>query len=580
MSTPLANRRVRAFVAGLSLATLLVGGCSIGRGAPQPAQFTAPPTAPLTADAPDMQLGPTDPAEFVDYTVSLVLPGESELAAFLAGLNDPASADYRHYIDAGSFGARFGLPAAEIDAVVAWLEANRMEVVFRPPQRTSLTVRGRAADVERLFAVTLTDWQTAEGQRYHRPNGVPQLPASMIGRVASVVGLDNEPVVRPALAGIYGTGVPNGGMRPDEVAKAYEIDALHAAGFHGEGQTVAIVSFDTFYPADIDAWDLRMGITAAPPVEKVSLADAPDTPTGDNDEVSLDIEVIRGIAPAAQILNYEADNRLSNFGRLVSRIVADGRADLVNISWGKCEKYYDSTIMDSNEQELAAAFSAGISIFVAAGDDGAYDCRRNRVSDSDPFARDLTPNVDSPSSSTSVISVGGTYLTVRQDGTYYDEAGWEEPLSGGGGGGGLSTVYGRPAWQQGNGVDNGQSNGMRQLPDVAGPADPSSGFIVVYTPPDDDQQVTSIGGTSAAAPFWVGSMALVRQAANAQGIDSLGALGPLLYQVAAARPDVFHDVVRGGNLLHQAGPGWDYSTGLGTPRVSPLADAIIAALSR
>jgi kumamolisin len=41
---------------------------------------------------------------------------------------------------------------------------------------------------------------------------------------------------------------------------------------------------------------------------------------------------------------------------------------------------------------------------------------------------------------------------------------------------------------------------------------------------------------------------------------------------------VFHDVVRGGNLLQQAGPGWDYSTGLGTPRVGPLADALISAL--
>jgi hypothetical protein len=52
----------------------------------------------------------------------------------------------------------------------------------------------------------------------------------------------------------------------------------------------------------------------------------------------------------------------------------------------------------------------------------------------------------------------------------------------------------------------------------------------------------------------------------------------VLYQVASQQPPgaVFHDVIRGGNLLYQAGPGWDYATGLGTPRVTPLAQAIVA----
>jgi hypothetical protein len=43
---------------------------------------------------------------------------------------------------------------------------------------------------------------------------------------------------------------------------------------------------------------------------------------------------------------------------------------------------------------------------------------------------------------------------------------------------------------------------------------------------------------------------------------------------------VFHDVIRGGNLLHEAVPGWDYSTGLGSPRVAPLANAIVEYVAR
>jgi kumamolisin len=237
--------------------------------------------------------------------------------------------------------------------------------------------------------------------------------------------------------------------------------------------------------------------------------------------------------------------------------------------------------MRAEQREFAAAFAAGISIFSSSGDDGAYDCRRVDISDN-PFERDLTPGVDWPTSSPSVVSVGGTFLTLREDGTYVEEAGWEEPLGGAGGGGGLSGIQERPEWQVGLGVDNAASNGMRQVPDVAGPADPSSGFVVTYT--DYEQGLVSgkVGGTSAAAPFWAASMLLTQQLAAREGVASLGPLGPVLYQVAAEQPAgaVFHDIIRGGNLLYSAGPGWDYSTGLGTPRVAPLARAIVDLLKR
>jgi kumamolisin len=196
--------------------------------------------------------------------------------------------------------------------------------------------------------------------------------------------------------------------------------------------------------------------------------------------------------------------------------------------------------------------------------------------------RDLVPGVDWPSGSPSVISVGGTFLTMRADGTYVDEAGWEEPLGGSGGGGGLSSWVTRPDWQVGAGVQNSSSNGNRQVPDVAGPADPSSGFVVTYTDPDQGLVSGQVGGTSAAAPFWAASMLLTQQLAKSEGVASLGPLGPVLYQISAEQPAgaVFHDIIRGGNLLYSAGPGWDYSTGLGTPRVAPLARAIVDLLKR
>ena len=579
------------------LAPLMVGlvlvllGCSgatrqpptVGApGSDQTAQSSTGTVVGNQADpsAPPIDLGPTPADETVNFSVSLRLPGETQMDTYLAGLTQPGSPSYRQYLDAQQFGARFGLSAADVQRVVKWLSDGGLQSA-PTPQRTSIAVQGSAAQVNRLLGITLNDRLSPSGVRYHVPVGAPQIPAALGDAVQIVVGLDTEPIQRPALGGIYMSGVPAPGLTPQIVASAYEISPLHDAGILGQGMDIAIVSFDTFTASDMTIFDQQMGISGAPDVKRVALPGAPDEPGSGAGEVALDLQVIRGIAPGAQITSYEGANTSQGLVPIVSRIVADGKAKIITNSWGSCENRNNREAMAAEEHELAAAFAAGISYFSASGDDAAYDCRRVDISDN-PFERDITPGVDWPAASASVIAVGGTFLTVRQDGTYYDEAGWEEPLGGAGSGGGLSKLVARPDWQQGAGVDNAQSNGKRQVPDVAGPADPTSGFFVLYTDPDQGRVSGKVGGTSAASPFWGASMLLVEQYAKTQGVSQLGPLGPTLYQIAAQQPAgaVFHDVIKGGNLLYQAGPGWDYATGLGSPRVAPLAQAIVAFLKQ
>jgi subtilase family serine protease len=536
------------------------------------------PASPAAVTEP-VELGPTAADEPIELAISLRLPGAADLDAYLAGLSDPAAPNYHRYLTPDEFGARFGLPSAEIDRVAGWLAAGGLTVT-RYPQRTSLAASGSARDVENLLGVRFVDRLAPTGERYHAAIGEPAVPPALAADIAAILGLDSEPVVHMGLGGIYASGIQPGGMLPDTVARAYEIDALHAAGLNGEGQTIAIVSLDTYTPSDIDLFDRHNGISG-PAVEEVRLAGALDTPGDQTAEVALDIEVLRDIAPQAKIISYEGPNQLGWVGPIIARIVADGQARLVSVSWGRCERHYARSAADSDQQELAAAYAAGLTVLVASGDNGAYDCRRLQPSDGSN-SRDLSAGVEWPGSSPSVIAVGGTYLSIRQDGTYLTEAGWEDPLSGLGAGGGVSTFWQRPAWQVGTGVDNADSNGMRQLPDVAGPADPQSGFSIIYTDPTQGRVAAQFGGTSAAAPFFAASLALTEQLAQREGVAVNVPLGPVLYQVAAEQPAgaVFHDVVRGGNLLEDAGPGWDYVTGLGTPRVTPLARAIVDFLAR
>lgn len=535
----------------------------------------------------DIDLGPTPRDEVIDFGVVLRKPDPRGLKAFLAALHNPASPEFRKYLTPDEFGRRFGPSDESIATVTAWLAERGFEVGAAPPQRTSLPVHGTVGAVNDTFRLTLHDWVDAQGRAFRAPDRRARIPAQLRAHVTIVAPFETRPEEPAALPVLF--SVPGGYLQASHVARAFEIEEPHSQNLLGQGQAIGIVSFDTFEDADVAAFDGvantagRAGINPLP-VQRVRLPNAATVPGKGEGEVNLDIAVIRTIAPAAQIINYEAPNG-PGFADVIKEIVARQEVDIVSISWGRCERKKDPDRRVAEDTEFEAAAATGISVFIASGDHGAHDCRFFPTPEENPQYRDLGLSVTSPGSE-NVILVGGTYLSVGSDGGYVEEAGWEDPLTGWATGGGGSTVYPRPLWQVGVGVENEFSTGMRQGPDVAGPADSDSGWLVVYTGPKDTEPRSHVfGGTSASAPFWAASMLLARQLAEGEGVHApgfgrLGALGPLLYELAdAAEPGaLFHDVVRGGNLYHNAGVGWDYATGLGSPRVGPLARALVEAL--
>ncbi len=597
--------RVATLLAGLAAAVIGVSALGLGlsasgaldREGPWPVQRAKPDTGTGTvppdpsglprrssgialgaarASGPPRLVGPIDPAAAVDFSVALRVPGAAALDVYLAGLYDPASPGYRQFLSAAEFGAQFGLPLARVAAVEQWLGAAGMTVLGDNDQRTAIRVRSSAARLADVFGVHLLAYvDPASGATFHRPLDVPAVPAAVSDAVAGLAGLDSRPQrssVRE-LAGLPSGAVPPGGLGPVDLAKAYDIDPLWQAGIQGNGQTVAIVSFDTFLASDITTFDKEYGIDG-PAVQRIAVGQRIRTPGDGSSEVTLDVEVLRSVAPAATILNFEGQNGDVSQADIVDAIVQDGRADVVSDSWGRCDvpDDFNAGERERNLRSLQAATAAGISIFVASGDHGAYDCVGNDQTDH-------RLSVDFPSASPYTVAVGGTRLFVRADGTYLAEAGWENYLTTSGGGGGLSPVDKRPAWQVGPGVQNKLSNGRRQSPDVAAEADPATGYRIFWTS-DEGGDWHEMGGTSAATPFWAGSMLLVRQLAESVGVGRLGFVNPMLYELAATSTadTIFHDITRGGDLAHDAGPGWDFSTGLGSPDVTALARAMVTYL--
>jgi len=131
-------------------------------------------------------------------------------------------------------------------------------------------------------------------------------------------------------------------------------------------------------------------------------------------------------------------------------------------------------------------------------------------------------------------------------------------------GGGVSQAFPLPSFQQSVNVPNAP-NGFagRGVPDVAGDADPATGYSIIV-----DGQPSVLGGTSAVAPLWAGLFALINQSLGA----NVGYVNPLLYTANAEV--TFHDITSGNNGGYSAGPGWDACTGLGSPNGAALLAAL------
>jgi kumamolisin len=213
----------------------------------------------------------------------------------------------------------------------------------------------------------------------------------------------------------------------------------------------------------------------------------------------------------------------------------------------------DRAVTDALNAACQDASVMGVTVLAASGDNGASD-----------GSTDGTPTVDFPAASPYVIGCGGTKLTISGVGIG-SEIVWNElSTNEGATGGGVSETFALPSYQKTANVPKA-SNGFvgRGVPDVAGDADPSTGYSVVV-----DGQPEVIGGTSAVAPLWAGLLALVNQLLG----TNVGYVNPLLYSTKVE--STFHEITSGSNGNYSAGPGWDPCTGLGSPNGTALVTAL------
>jgi kumamolisin len=560
-----------------AIIALILAGCDSGstntvKPTPTPISFV-----PLSLDIPQKALdapitGSVPASQILHVGVSFKLNQQTldQMAkSEVATSNDTTSAN--------DIATKLGISNSDYQAIKQYFGVSAATLQLSKT-RTSMTIDIKAASLAQLLQTKFVQHKLDNRSFYTPdPKQMPKIPSSIANNILAVTGLDNyslPPTNRidmPSQQNAVNTqtGQARANCAPDpsmvnwkQVAHAYGYDQFWQKGWHGENSTINLVEIDGTKLTDIDNYFACTGFKGT--VNFTTIDGAAPRPEG---ETTLDIEMIAGLAPAAHIKDYQTDiskaqdGGWNNLNDALQRILDDNSAhpvpgSAVSMSLGVGESGVTGEVAKAMGQRIQLLTQAEhMTVYAASGDCGAFE---------DRIFGDLS--VSYPASDPWTVGVGGTTITTNSANNRASEIAWTglpNPLScenAWGTGGGVSKLIKKPTWQQAPGVNNKYSDGYRQSPDIAAVADNLAVFL--------DGAWAPIGGTSAATPIWAAGMALVNQGLIAtKGLYAYGPTTFYLVQNHANGLKPYYDEVRGTNLYYNAGPNWDYTTGLGSPNL-------------
>jgi kumamolisin len=455
------------------------------------------------------------------------------------------------------FAARYGADPAAVAKVESFARDHGLKVEEVSLPRRTVTLSGTAAQMSKAFDTQFEQCHY-RGRNFRARTGPIMLSEDLASSIEAVLGLDDRAQAKAHFR-VFGansaraSAQPAVSYSPPQVAQLYNFPT----GVDGTGQTVGIIELGGGYkPADLQNYFNSLGLQKQPTVISVSVdkaANSPTTPDGPDGEVLMDIEIAGAVAPGARIIVYFAPNTSRGYQDALTTAIHDAtnKPSVISTSWGNAESTWTAQSMSAFESAAQDAAALGVTICAASGDDGSSDGET-----------DGQNHVDFPASAPHVLGCGGTTLESAK-GAITSETAWNDGPQGGSSGGGFSTQFPMPSWQTAAKI-KAPSGAGRGVPDVAGDADPNTGYNVLV-----DGQKLVIAGCSAVAPLWSGLIALMNQELG----KPVGFFQPTLYALPGA-DGAFRDITSGNNGAFSTGPGWDAVTGLGSPNGADILAAL------
>ena len=550
---------------------------------------------PATAARGITDLGRAPASTQIHLALTLGYRDQAGLDALVQAQATPGSPQYRRYLTAEQFNARFAPSPDEYASVVAALQRAGLQVVQTYENRTVIDAAGSAQATEAYFSTEIHSVsQAGHGTRY--ANLTPAtMPAELASIVRTVLGLDNIVRLRPLNRRV--ATMPHGapdvttsaqpiertsggafaGIYPGGLAAAYKFPSL--SGYTGTGHGIGIVIDSDIANADLSTFWSAAGVKRTGTFSRVLVGGTNPGVNADVGETAIDTETTSGLNPGSNITVYLVssldDTPIEDaYNMAVSAHVVD----VVSSSFGGCEP--DDTPFATATNMIAEQGAAkGITFTASSGDAGGY-CEDSTASGSIYYEPDI---ISTPAADPYFLAVGGTALKINAStGARTSETAWSPGGASGGGGGGVSSFWALPSYQSGvTGVavvptitakpPNSQpKSGFkgRNVPDISMDASNATGsYIAVYDTPDGGW--TGYGGTSVANPIFA---SLVAQQNQKTGSPA-GFLNTALYATFTANGSKpagvygtdFYDVKSGSvGAGWSAKAGFDQATGIGT----------------
>ncbi|MGC1107183.1 MAG: S53 family peptidase [Candidatus Acidiferrales bacterium] len=448
----------------------------------------------------------------LSVTVALRLRDLNDAENVLKALYTQGDPQFHQFLTAGQFVARFAPTQADVAKVIAAL--HKYGLTAQQTTATTIKATGLPADMERAFSVSLHSYEVpahdnAPGYLFHAPLTRAAIPAEISPLVSAVVGLDTRPSFRPmnrtipaklkmatVKAQTTTTPDPPGLWTVTDFADYYDVQPLYNRGVTGTGRTMGIISLAAFTPSDAFAYWSALGLAVNPGRLKIVNVDggpgAPSDASGSS-EPALDVEQSGGVAPGANIIDYQAPNTNQGFVDVFAAAIDANVAETISCSWLEWEWFFDlenSPVIDPTTGLTVGAMEAdhelflraaiqGQTLFAASGDNGAYAADEfTECFPTGPFGScSLVLSVGYPASDTLMTAAGGTTLPGLQEycinasctptynvniphervwGFDYLEGlcavlGAPDPIDcgifAGGGGGGVSVLFEKPLYQ-------------------------------------------------------------------------------------------------------------------------------------
>jgi hypothetical protein len=375
---------------------------------------------------------------------------QAQLGQFLSLVQNPRSANYRHWMAPASYGAAYGISDHDLAAVEQWLQSNALEVEKISAGRNAILFSGTAGSLARAFHTSIHRYSV--GQQKHFANASdPEIPTALAPVIAGVSPMNDfraQPLhvlgkaarydaasrhLQPAMTGGDSTNGYSLYVTPADASIIYDtpnkdFNPAATQTLDGTGVTIGIIGYSALATADVQNYRtafLPSGAASNLPKQILDGGTDPGVLSGSTgSEALLDVEIAGGLAPGAQINYYYAASTDLSDGLILAglRALEENKINILSVSYGECEADLGTGGNLAWSELWQQAAAQGISVSVSTGDSGSASCDGD--TSVTPLAATRGLSVSGLASTPYNIAVGGTdfYSLAGNFSTYVNTA--------------------------------------------------------------------------------------------------------------------------------------------------------------